>query len=402
MERWQKNLYILWVTQIISMISFGLGFPFFPYYIQELGVTDPASIKFFTGLLSMAPAVSMAVMAPVWGYLSDKYGRKLMILRAMAAASIIIALMGFATNVYHLLILRLMQGLFTGTITAASTFVASNTPKEKLSYALGFMSSSNFIGYSIGPVIGGIFAESFGYRFSFIVGGVFMIVGFIIALIYLVEDKSKIGIKNQNTNGKSNIKEVFTPIIILFLIVLCLHRITRTVFTPYIPLFVQSALGTTKGAAQMTGFVNGVAGLMTALAGIVIGKLGDRKNKLNLLCIISFIGFGISLILPFINKLSVFMIIYGIMFFFMGGIEPIVTSTTAEYTDSRNRGVLFGVQGLVGSIGWMISPMIGATISIQYGVEKILYFLPVVILSNFGVMVFINKKYNHTNIELKE
>lgn len=404
MERWQKNLYTLWVTQIISMISFGLGFPFIPYYIQDLGVTDPSAIKIYTGILSMAPAVTMAIMAPVWGYMADKYGRKLMILRAMFAAAIIIGLMGMATNVYHLIILRFLQGIFTGTITAASTFVASNTPKEKLSYALGFMSSSNFIGYSVGPIVGGIFAEHFGYRFSFLFGSAFMLVGFAIAWLVLVEDKSKIGlVKKEHKGKKASFKEIFSPMIVWFLAVLLLHRVTRSVFAPYIPLFVQSIIGTTKGAAQLTGFVNGAVGLSTAIAGIVIGKLGDRRNKLNMICVLAALGFGISLILPWINSIYVFMFVYGLMFFFIGGIEPIVTSTTAEHTDPQKRGVLFGVQGLVGSIGWMVSPLFGTAISVRYGVEKILYFIPVVILINGLIMLHIRNNYREKPIvELEE
>lgn len=404
MERWQKNLYTLWVTQIISMISFGLGFPFIPYYIQDLGVTDPSAIKIYTGILSMAPAVTMAIMAPVWGYVADKYGRKLMILRAMFAAAIIIGLMGMATNVYHLIILRFLQGIFTGTITAASTFVASNTPKEKLSYALGFMSSSNFIGYSVGPIVGGIFAEHFGYRFSFLFGSAFMLVGFAIAWVVLVEDKSKIGIvKKQSQSKKASLKEVFTPLIMWFLAVLLLHRVTRSVFAPYIPLFVQSLLGTTKGAAQLTGFVNGAVGLATALSGIIIGKMGDRRNKFNIICVLSLIGFIISLVIPFIGNIYVFIFVYGLMFFFIGGIEPLVTSTTAEHTEANKRGVLFGMQGLMGSIGWMLSPIFGTAISIKAGVDKILYFIPVVILINGLIMLHIRNHYREKPIvELEE
>lgn len=177
MEQWKSNLYILWIAQIISLTSFGFGLPFMPFYIQDLGVTDPTTLKLYTGLLSAAPAVTMAIMAPVWGLLSDRYGRKIMIQRAMFTAFFIIGLMGMVSQVWQLLILRLMQGFFTGTITASSTFVAANTPNNKLSYALGFLSSSTFIGYSLGPFIGGFVAEYFGYRISFLLGAVLMLLG---------------------------------------------------------------------------------------------------------------------------------------------------------------------------------------------------------------------------------
>lgn len=390
-ERWKINLYTLWVTQIISLTSFGLGIPFIPFYIQGMGVTDPNQIKLFTGILSTAPAVTMAIMAPIWGRLADRWGRKLMILRAMLAAVFVIGGMGLVNNAWHLVILRGCQGLFTGTVTASTTFVAANTPKDKLSYALGFMSSSTFIGFSIGPVIGGIFAENFGYRFSFFAGGGLMLIGFLLALFLLVEEKATIGKEEKELKTDSDEVKLFTPLILSLLLVLFFHRVTRSVFSPYIPLFVQSTLNSTEGAAKLTGLINGAAGLATALAGLTLTRLGDRLNKLKLATTLILIGFLISLTLKFASSLYIFIVLYGIMFFFLGGVEPIITSTTAESTPPERRGELFGYQGLVGSMGWMVSPMIGAYVSVNYEIKSILTIMPVFIFINSIILYRLNK-----------
>ncbi|WP_432403127.1 MFS transporter [Wukongibacter sp. M2B1] len=391
MEQWKVNLYTLWVTQIISLMSFGLGLPFIPFYIQEMGVTDPSQIKLFTGILSTAPAVTMAIMSPIWGRLSDKWGRKLMILRAMLAAVLVIGGMGLVRNVWQLVILRSSQGLFTGTITAATAFVAANTPKERLSYALGFMSSSSFIGFSVGPVIGGICAEYFGYRFSFFAGSGLMLIGFFLVLFMLSEDKSTIGKQKEELKACDDEFKLFTPLILYLLLVLFFHRVTRSVFSPYIPLFVQTSLESTEGAAKLTGVINGVAGLATALAGLTLSRLGDRLNKLKLATTLILISFLISLTLKIANSLYIFIPLYGMMFFFLGGIEPIITSTTAENTPSDRRGELFGFQGLVGSLGWMISPMLGAYVSVNYSTRNILLLIPVFIAINLFVLFKLNR-----------
>ncbi len=391
MEKWKVNLYTLWVTQIISLTSFGLGLPFIPFYIQEMGVTDPNQIKLFTGILSTAPAVTMAIMAPIWGKLSDRWGRKLMILRAMLAAVFVIGSMGLVNNHWQLVALRASQGLFTGTITASTTFVAANTPKDKLSYALGFMSSSTFIGFSIGPVIGGIFAENFGYRFSFFAGGALMLIGFLLVLFVLVEEKSTIKKEDEEVKLNNEDIKLFTPLILSLLLVLFFHRVTRSVFAPYIPLFVQSTLNSTEGAARMTGLINGAAGLATAVAGLTITRLGDRLNKLRLATALTLMGLLLSLTLRFASSLYIFIILYGMMFFFLGGIEPIITSTTAELTPTERRGELFGYQGLVGSVGWMLSPMLGAYVSVNYKIESILAIIPVFIFINAIILYRLNK-----------
>lgn len=396
MQRWKKNLYALWITQIISLTSFGLGLPFLPFYIQELGVVEPEQIKFFTGILSTAPAVTMAIMAPVWGKLADKYGRKLMILRAMFFAILVIAGMGFVTNVWQLVILRGCQGLFTGTITAATAFVAATTPKERLSYALGVISSSTFIGYTIGPVLGGYFADNFGFRFSFFSGSIVMLIGFLLVLFFVVEEKEVVvkGSEKQDSNNEKSNYKLFTPLVVSLIVVLFFHRVTRTIFSPYLPLYIQGVLNTTEGASKLTGYINGIIGIASAVSGLTISRLGDKYDKLKIVTILLGIAFVVSLSLTKAGSLYMFALLYGLLFFFIGGVEPIITSITAENTRPERRGELFGYQGLVGSIGWICSPMVGAYISMNYEVSSILYLIPALLTINYLLLISIRKRLN--------
>ncbi len=389
MKTWQKNLYILWTTQIISLISFGFGIPFIPFYIRELGVTAPAEVKLFTGILSMAPAVSMAIMAPVWGALSDRFGRKLMILRAMFTATIIITGMGLVSSVYALLILRLAQGFFTGTVTAAATFVAANTPKERLSYAIGFISSSTFIGYSIGPAVGGVIAKYAGYRSSFILGGVLMLVGAIIVLLFLKEDKNSYG-KNLHDTNKVSIRQLLTPLVLLFLFMLFLQRFIRSLFGPYMPLFVELLNGT-ENAEVITGFVNLAVGLTTAFAAILVGRLGDKLNKSKIVIFLLAISVVVGFVLAQSKTLVYFAFFYTLLFFVIGGIEPLMVSYITELTPTEVRGRLFGLNGMVGSFGWMASPLVASYITIYYGYDTLLLTIPILLLLNFVVSLLINR-----------
>ncbi len=388
MKTWQKNLYILWTTQVISLISFGFGIPFIPFYIRELGVTTPDQIKLFTGILSMAPALSMAIMAPVWGALSDRFGRKLMILRAMFTATFIITGMGLVGSVYALLALRLAQGFFTGTVTAAATFVAANTPKERLSFAIGFISSSTFIGYSIGPAIGGIIAKYAGYRVSFIVGGALMLIGAIVVLLFLKEDKNSYGNRVQVINQIS-IRNLLTPLVILFLFMLFLQRFIRSLFGPYMPLFIEQLNGT-DNAEVITGFVNLGVGMSTACAAIVVGRLGDTLNKSKIVILLLAISVAIGVVVAQTTTLPYFVLFYTLLFFVIGGIEPLMVSHITELTPTAARGRLFGLNGLVGSLGWMASPLAASYITIHYGYDILLLLIPVLLMLNFVVSLLIN------------
>ena len=146
MERWKINLYTLWGTQVFSLMGFGFCIPFTPFLLQQMGVSDPAQLSYYVGLSATLPAATMAVAAPIWGIASDRYGRKVMIMRAMFCAAVLLSLMGFSQTVWQFLVLRAIQGILSGTVTASMSFVSANTPGNRMSYALGLMTSSTFIG----------------------------------------------------------------------------------------------------------------------------------------------------------------------------------------------------------------------------------------------------------------
>lgn len=267
MERWKINLYTLWVSQICSLMSFGFGIPFVPFYFQELGVTSSVQLSYYVGLSATLPAAAMAIASPVWGVVSDRYGRKMMILRAMFFAALILASMGMVRNIWQFMILRICQGIFTGTVTASMSFVSANTPENHMSYALGIMTSSTFLGWSIGPFIGGLLAEVVGYRLCFLLGGLLMMIGFVLVLFLVKEDKNTYGFRVRSAEeGKKSRWAIVTPYIISIMVCLLVQRMARTVFTPFLALYVQENLGTITGAARYTGFINGATSFATATA----------------------------------------------------------------------------------------------------------------------------------------
>jgi len=394
MGKWKRNLWILWITQIISLASFGFGLPFIPLYIQQIEVMSPERLKLMTTILAAAPALTMGIMAPIWGYLADRFGRKLMIMRAMVCAIFIITAMGFVTSVNQLLLLRLMQGLFTGTVTAAVAFVASNTPKENLTYALGVITSSTFIGFSLGPVIGGAFAEVYGFSMSFVLGGGLMVIGAFLVLFLIKEDKSTLVSKKSEKHVSffEKYKKVIMPTVVVVLFMLFFLRISRSLFAPYVALFVESKFPSSDGVAMTTGIVNGLVGISTAISSMIMGTLASKFNKMKMLQVLLFAGTIIMLLitrytaiadrLDVTNDLWVFVVMYMIFFFIIGGVEPILTSTSALVVDSGDRGALFGLQGMVGSLAWFAAPALAGPIVFNYDVEKVLIVIPIVLFIN--------------------
>src|ERR1700681_2885925 len=182
MEGWERTAWICAATQFFTLVGFGLGLPFLPMYVQALGVTDRAEVALWSGVLSGSAALTMAVMAPIWGVLSDRYGRKPMLVRSMLGGAVVIGAMGFVGDVWQLLAVRLVQGAVTGSQAAAAALVAAATPANQLRFALGLVSTAVQVGNTIGPVIGGVAVGSLGFRGSFVLGGILLLIGGLMAI----------------------------------------------------------------------------------------------------------------------------------------------------------------------------------------------------------------------------
>ncbi|MEW9033842.1 MAG: MFS transporter, partial [Planifilum fimeticola] len=189
MELWRRNLYILMGSQFLVMGAMTMIIPFLPLYLQEMGVTDPEKNQMWAGLIFGINFLSAFVMAPVWGSLADKKGRKIMVLRSGFGMSVVMILTGLATSPLQLLLLRLLNGTISGFVPASISLVATNTPRERVGYALGMLQSGGVAGSIMGPFIGGALAELIGFRMIFYLTGTLLGIATLVVLFFVKEEK---------------------------------------------------------------------------------------------------------------------------------------------------------------------------------------------------------------------
>ena len=159
---WQRTLYIIFFVQLVTAVGFSSIFPFLPLYIKELGATTSLSVELLAALVFSAQAFTMMLTSPIWGSLADRYGRKLMVARSTFGGALIILLMAFVTSAEQLVVLRAIQGLITGTLAASSALVVAAVPRERTGYAMGLLQVSLGVGLGVGPLIGGLAADTCG------------------------------------------------------------------------------------------------------------------------------------------------------------------------------------------------------------------------------------------------
>jgi MFS transporter, DHA1 family, multidrug resistance protein len=360
---WRKNLAMLWVCQVLSLMGFNFALPFMPLYIQEMGITDPEALRLWSGLLMAGSGVSLAIMTPIWGFLSDRFGRKPMTLRASLGGAVVLFAMGLVHTPELLLVLRIAQGVFTGTVIANLTLVVSNTPDRRIGFAIGIMNSAVFAGNAVGPLAGGYFADLFGFRIAFFLSSITLLAAFFIALLWVREDFSPQAGGEAPRFLRDLTRLVRGQRILPFIGLFALFGIARYSPRPMYPLLVKEIAAAGLGIATQAGLVNAAAGAAAVLAGIVVGRLVDRGRPF-IIGMICSAAAGLFLLpqgfLPTVWSLLPFVFFAD---FSSAGIDPIMNVLLSRRVPVERRGTAFGLTGSARAIGWSVGAMLGGVLA---------------------------------------
>ncbi len=379
MSTWKRNLLFIWLSQFFSICGFSLALPFAPFFIQELGITDPAAVKFWAALSQSVTGVSLAFMAPVWGVLADRYGRKLMMLRANFSAVVVLLAMAGSPTVHVFVVLRFVQGMFTGTINAAMTFVATSAPKERQGMALGTLSAAVFSGTMVGPLMGGVLADWLGYRLTFVAAAGLLLISALLVLIPVHENfvpREPEAARSYTWRERLAALGPGAPILVL----LFFMSSARSFDGAILPLYVQEIHGKLEGASRWTGMLYGMAAVGAMLAGVFLGRLADHVRP-PLIGKLSALGAGMAMFAC--GLFPLFAVLFPLRFvlaFCGGGLDPVFQVWLSRVTPEHRRGTIFGWAVTAKSVGWALSPMVSGLIAVRWGIPMVYFVGPLLFL----------------------
>jgi DHA1 family multidrug resistance protein-like MFS transporter len=345
---------------------------FLPFYVQELGVTDPDEVKLWSGLIFASHAVTMAIFAPIWGSLADRHGRKLMVERAMFAGAVLLTMMGFVQNVQQLIILRTIQGALTGTVTAATTLVASTAPRDRAGYALGLLQTAIWSGASVGPLIGGFVADTWGYRATFWVTGALLFVAGLTVWRFVHEEFVPPDPDEEKAGGGfwDGVKLVVQDrgLLSIFTIRLIVRSATRLMM-PVLPLFIQSLAPTTTRIASLTGLISGVRAATGAVGALTLGRASDRLGYRRVLLTCATIVAFLYLPQFFVTTPWQLLVLQGALGLVMSGAMASISALLARQAPEGHQGAVYGVDASVVSGANIVGPMLGASVAATWGLR---------------------------------
>ena len=367
---WKRTLYIIVFAQMMSAVGFSSIFPFLPLYVDALGARSGLSVELLSGLVFSAQAFTMMLASPVWGALADRHGRKIMVERAMFGGAILLFLMALARSAEELVLLRALQGVVTGTVAASNALVASQVPRLRAGYAMGLLQVGQGIGIALGPILGGLVADRFGYGAAFYVTAALLLLGGILVLLFVDEGHVPLSLHNQQLGLFARWRQVAAaPGVAAAYGMRFISQLGRMMIVPIMPLFLQSLLADTSYLNAFTGLVVGVASFTTTASAAFLGNLGDRIGHRRVILIAAFLAALFYLPQTWATAgwhLLLFQALVGLA---LGGVTPILSSLLASYTAPGDEGVAYGLDNAVNAGSRVVAPMLGASVALLFGLR---------------------------------
>lgn len=380
---WKKNLFVLSIAVFIAGIAFSEIMPFLSLYINTLGNFSHQQLNFWSGIVYSGTFIVSAVVSPWWGKLADKKGRKPMILRAGIGMSVVIACMGLVQNVWQLLLLRMLQGVFAGFISNSNALVATETPKTNSGQALGTIASATTAGTLLGPLVGGALTSIFSYRITFMITGGLLLLCSILVLFFVHEDDFKPVTAKKLDKASGVIKSLRSPHLIfgLLLTTLIIQAANNSI-NPIVSLYIRQLLNGHGNVVFISGVIAALPGIATFLVASRFGALGDKIGTHKII-VAGFIAASIFFFLTAFVRNTVEL---GILRFLVGFSDaclfPQVQTMLTKNSPAAVTGRIFSWNQSAMYIGNIIGPLLGSFVSGMFNYSMVFIVTTVIVLIN--------------------
>jgi DHA1 family multidrug resistance protein-like MFS transporter len=357
----------------MAIFGFSFAFPFLSIFIsRDLGVHPGRDLDLWTAASASASGLAMAIASPIWGILGDRYGRKPMLVRSMVGGALTVGLIYLAQTPEQLVILRLLQGATSGTVAAATSLVAAETPRSKVGWALGVVTSAVALGGAIGPVIGGFAAEVFGLRLVFLGGGIVLLISLVPVLVF-VQETPIVRRTGPRPNTLALIGE--RPGLKKQLAVLIgsqgLVNVCNSATQQLVVLRLLEMV--TSGVSAVSGLGFGLAGIASSASAVMYTRVTKRIGYVRTAATAAAL-IAVAVALIAVSPWAALVVAgIGLNGLFSGVVIPATASMIGLDTPYEAQSTVFGFNASSVAFGFFLGPLIGGGVAATAGVPAALF-----------------------------
>lgn len=358
-----RNLWVLMTTAFVDMLGFAMVFPLLPFYAKDLGASP-----FTIGLLISSFSIAQLTTAPIWGRMSDRYGRRPLLIVGLAAAGIAYIVFGLASTLWLLLLSRTVQGAGGGTTGVIQAYVGDSLEKADRARGLGWLSAATSAGVMIGPAIGSLAAHLGRAAPGFVAAGLCFL-NVLFAWKFLPESRPRIGQPKRHIREAvwQVLRHPFAPQPRLIWI----YTIGMGAFTAMssvVALYLNARFGITeKTIGVVFMYIGALAVLMRAL---VLGWFVDRFGETRVMRI-GAIVFATGLTLYTVpTTIWMMALVLPIIPIGQALLFPSVTALSSHRSDPTELGQMMGVQQAFGGGARVLGPLWATLIFQRFGPDK--------------------------------
>ncbi|MFQ5825377.1 MAG: MFS transporter [bacterium] len=350
------SLRIIFFVVVIDLIGFGIILPLLPLYAKSYGAAP-----FVIGLLWISYSVTQFLFNPILGAISDRVGRRPIILMSLVGSVIFYTLFGWAPSLFWLFVARFAAGVFAANISTAMAFIADITTKENRAKGMGLIGAAVGTGFIIGPAVGG-FLSQYSYSLPGYGAAILSLIALLLAISKLPESLNANNIEHPQKKSlhsilkpmaqAMNTQEVARPIFVYFLVVFAFANMQVT-----FPLYTHELFGFD---VVQNGYVFAFVGILAVIfQGGLIGKLSKNFGDGPL----AIFGTGLSMfglmLIPFAKSIPVLVFFMTILGVGTGLNTPTLTSLVSISVDEAHQGSVLGVSRSFSTFARIIGPLWG-------------------------------------------
>ncbi len=355
-----KTLLIIAAIALINSLGYGIIIPILYSYSLQFGLND-----FENGMLFAIFSFCQFLATPFIGRLSDKYGRKPLLLLSLSGTALSFFMAAFAPSALFLFLARALDGITAGNIPVASAVISDTTNEKERAKGFGIIGASFGFGFIFGPAIATL-TLSYGMNMPFIIAGIVSLITVIFTAVFLPETNRYIGqVEKKHIFQTLDIQKLATAIkdekIGITLLLSLLYNIAFGLFIFAFQPHAVKTMGLSANIISLIYTIYGIVGIVTQVLLIprIVKKFGERKSLILCFALVTLVFAGMYKVSTF----SVFVFLSIVFGFANGFFLPVMQTLLSKEVDAKSQGSILGLNSSYVSLGMIVGPILGGIIA---------------------------------------